>query len=400
MPAQPQDMITQSQPPAIHLLPVRPFASNASPAPGHDYVITTSSHPSPTREAICQQCQPSPRIWLRNHNLQPSISYQTICQQCQPKPGHDYAITTSSHPSPTRPFANNASPNQDMITQSQPPAIYLLPLRLFASNASPAPGHDYAITTSRHPSPTREAICQQCQPSPRTWLRNHNLQPSISYQTICQQCQPKPGYGYAITTSSHPSPTRPFASNASPNQDMVTQSQPPAIHLLPDHLPTMPAQTRTWLRNHNFPAGNFRRLVSTLQVLGYHTKSHKQFWMPSSVQHKCTQNYNMWRKNLVCNEHWSCWWLGTVIVVSLLMSLSRLLPLSPRKLPLLTISQLWHHAALQNYRLFCTWMHHEYFFLGHQCASMFPIHVRKYRKYTIDRWTVVYTACASTVIEY
>ena len=29
---------------------------------------------------------------------------------------------------------------------------------------------------------------------------------------------------------------------------------------------------------------------------------------------------------------------------------------------------------------FCTGMHHEYFFLGRQCAFVFPIYVRKYRK--------------------
>ena len=29
---------------------------------------------------------------------------------------------------------------------------------------------------------------------------------------------------------------------------------------------------------------------------------------------------------------------------------------------------------------------------------MFPIYVRKYRKYTINRWIVVYTVCASAVI--
>ena len=29
---------------------------------------------------------------------------------------------------------------------------------------------------------------------------------------------------------------------------------------------------------------------------------------------------------------------------------------------------------------------------------MFPIYVRKYRKYTIDQWLVVYTVCASAVI--
>ena len=42
-------------------------------------------------------------------------------------------------------------------------------------------------------------------------------------------------------------------------------------------------------------------------------------------------------------------------------------------------------------------MHHEYFW-GRQCAFVFPIYVRKYRKYTIDRWIVVYTVCASAVI--
>ena len=43
--------------------------------------------------------------------------------------------------------------------------------------------------------------------------------------------------------------------------------------------------------------------------------------------------------------------------------------------------------------LFCTCMHHEYF-LGRQCAFMFPIYVRKYWIYTIDRWIV----CVSVVI--
>ena len=38
------------------------------------------------------------------------------------------------------------------------------------------------------------------------------------------------------------------------------------------------------------------------------------------------------------------------------------------------------------------------FFLGRQCAFVSPIYVRKYRKYTIDRWIMVYTVCASTVI--
>ena len=53
-------------------------------------------------------------------------------------------------------------------------------------------------------------------------------------------------------------------------------------------------------------------------------------------------------------------------------------------------------AALQIIGLifFCTCMHHEHF-LGRQCAFVFPIYVRKY---TIDRWIVVYTVCASAVI--
>ena len=37
-------------------------------------------------------------------------------------------------------------------------------------------------------------------------------------------------------------------------------------------------------------------------------------------------------------------------------------------------------------------------FWGRQCAFVFPIYVREYRKYTIDRWIVVYTVCASAVI--
>ena len=37
-------------------------------------------------------------------------------------------------------------------------------------------------------------------------------------------------------------------------------------------------------------------------------------------------------------------------------------------------------------------------FWGRQCAFVFPIYVRKYRKYTIDRLIVVYAVCASAVI--
>ena len=38
------------------------------------------------------------------------------------------------------------------------------------------------------------------------------------------------------------------------------------------------------------------------------------------------------------------------------------------------------------------------YFLGRQCAFVFPIYVWKYRKYAIDRWIVVYTVCASVVM--
>ena len=37
-------------------------------------------------------------------------------------------------------------------------------------------------------------------------------------------------------------------------------------------------------------------------------------------------------------------------------------------------------------------------FWGRQCAFVFPIYFRKYRKYTIDRWIVVYTVYTSAVI--
>ena len=52
-------------------------------------------------------------------------------------------------------------------------------------------------------------------------------------------------------------------------------------------------------------------------------------------------------------------------------------------------------AALQIIGLifFCTGMHREFFFRS-SMAFVFSIYVRKYRKFTIDRWTV----CASTVI--
>ena len=73
---------------------------------------------------------------------------------------------------------------------------------------------------------------------------------------------------------------------------------------------------------------------------------------------------------------------------------------NPRKLPLLPISQLWRYSGASNYRfnLLLYWYAPWVLFWGRQCAFMFPIYVRKYRKYTIDRWIVVYTVCASAVI--
>ena len=65
-----------------------------------------------------------------------------------------------------------------------------------------------------------------------------------------------------------------------------------------------------------------------------------------------------------------------------------------------TVSRLWRYCGPSNCRFnfllywYATWV----FFLGRQCAIVFPIYVRKYRKYTIDRWIVVYTVCASSVI--
>ena len=47
--------------------------------------------------------------------------------------------------------------------------------------------------------------------------------------------------------------------------------------------------------------------------------------------------------------------------------------------------------------LFCTRRHRDIFW-GRQWASVCPIYVRKYHKYTIHRWTVVCTMWASAVI--
>ena len=83
-----------------------------------------------------------------------------------------------------------------------------------------------------------------------------------------------------------------------------------------------------------------------------------------------------------------------------LLRASRLYVWDPRKLPLLPISRLWRYCGPSNYRFnfLLYWYAPWVFFWGRQCAFMFPIYVRKYRKYIIDRWIVVYTVCASTVI--
>ena len=63
------------------------------------------------------------------------------------------------------------------------------------------------------------------------------------------------------------------------------------------------------------------------------------------------------------------------------------------------ISRLWRYCGPSNYRFnFLMYWFAPWVFLGRQCAFVFPIYVRKYRKNTIDRWIVVYTVCASVVI--
>ena len=76
---------------------------------------------------------------------------------------------------------------------------------------------------------------------------------------------------------------------------------------------------------------------------------------------------------------------------------SRLYVWDHRKLPLLPISRLWRYCGPSNYRFsfLLYWYAPWVFFWGRQCAFVFPIYVRKY---TIDRWIVVYTMCASAVI--
>ena len=100
-------------------------------------------------------------------------------------------------------------------------------------------------------------------------------------------------------------------------------------------------------------------------------------------------NEHWFRLSIDCNTHnplssWASLW-G-----------SRFYIWYPRKWPLLTISWLWRYCGPSNYRF--NFLLYWYFFWSRQCGFVFPIYVRKYRKYTIDRWIVVHTVCASAVI--
>ena len=98
--------------------------------------------------------------------------------------------------------------------------------------------------------------------------------------------------------------------------------------------------------------------------------------------------------SITCNDKMSLWssW-GS-------LRASRLYVWDPRKLPLLPIWRLWHYCGPSNYRFnfLLYWCPPWVFFWDRQCAFMFPIYIRKYRKYTIDWWIVMYTVCASAVI--
>ena len=103
-------------------------------------------------------------------------------------------------------------------------------------------------------------------------------------------------------------------------------------------------------------------------------------------------SYPIWQLFIlkVCHEKWVI--IGKVTI--------RLYIWYHRKLTLLMISQLWCYCGPSNYKFnfLLYWYAPWVFFLGHQCAFVFPIYVRKYRKYRIDRWIVVYTVCAFAVI--
>ena len=84
------------------------------------------------------------------------------------------------------------------------------------------------------------------------------------------------------------------------------------------------------------------------------------------------------------NPWWNVWSLWDSLRVP------RLYVWSPRNLPLLAISRF---RVMQGFEIagLCSMG----IFLGHECASMFLIFDRKYRKYTINRWSAV---CAPMVI--
>ena len=88
-----------------------------------------------------------------------------------------------------------------------------------------------------------------------------------------------------------------------------------------------------------------------------------------------------------------------MLVVVGLLTVLRLYVWYPQKLPLLPISRV---CVLQFFEIvglifFCIRMHYVYF-LSHEWASMILIFDRNYRKYTINRWRVLYAVCASAVI--
>ena len=91
--------------------------------------------------------------------------------------------------------------------------------------------------------------------------------------------------------------------------------------------------------------------------------------------------------------------IGRLIVVSLFIRLTTLQLASSK---ITTVDAFTAIALLRPFKLwvwfFLYWYAPWVFFWGRQCAFVFPIYVRKYRKYTIDRWIMVYTVCASAVI--
>ena len=79
-------------------------------------------------------------------------------------------------------------------------------------------------------------------------------------------------------------------------------------------------------------------------------------------------------------------WLKDWVQSSLFVARSRkslaTLTLGSSKIKLLTISRLWRYCGPSNYRFnfILYWYAPRVFFWGRQCAFVFPIYVRKYRK--------------------